>query len=212
VTSVAFSGDGDTLVTGGGEGTVRVWSTESWRERAVLQPPRSRALVLEVHVSRDGRSVATLGLDETARIWHADGGRPIRTLWNAASVALSADGEHVLVADGEATVRILRAKDGAEIGLLRGHTDTVNDARFGPRGDLIVTAGQDGWVRVWQAATNGTVAELTASREPALQAMLAADGRLIVVSEDAVRLFSCEPCLEPARLRALAKERLASEG
>jgi WD40 repeat protein len=100
--------------------------------------------------------------------------------------------------------------DGAEVGTLRGHTDTVNDARFGPPGDLIVTAGADGWVRVWQAETNGTVAELTPSGEPALEAMLAPNGRLIIVSEDAVRLYSCEPCLDPARLRALAKERLAA--
>jgi hypothetical protein len=42
--------------------------------------------------------------------------------------------------------------------------------------------------------------------------MLAAGGRLVTVGEDAVRLYSCEPCLEPARLRALAKERLAGDG
>jgi WD40 repeat protein len=210
VTSVAFSGDGGTLVTGGGEGTTRVWSTGSWRERAALQPPRSRALVLDVHVSDDGERVATLALDGTARIWHAEGGQPIRTLWKVASVDLSPNGERVLVGDGKATAHILRSSDGGEVGLLRGHTDTVNRARFNSRGDLIVTAGADGWVRVWQAATDGALAELTPSRASVVDAMLAADGRLVIVGGDAVRLYSCEPCLDPARLRALAKERLAA--
>jgi WD40 repeat protein len=107
-------------------------------------------------------------------------------------------------------VRILRPSDGAEIGLLRGHTDIVNSARFSPEGDLIVTAGEDGTARVWQAATNGTVAVVTPSRSPAVDAMLAADGRLVTVGDDGVRLYACEPCLQPARLRALAKDRLTS--
>jgi WD40 repeat protein len=209
VTSVAFSSDGDTLVTAGDGGTTHVWSTEDWEQRAVLGPTSSSALVLQASVSRDGRFVATLDLDATARIWRGDGGPPIRTLENAASVAFSPDGEHVLVADGEATARILRASDGEELGLLRGHTDTVNDAAFNEQGDLIVTAGDDGTVRVWQAATNGAVAVVRPSPQSAWEAMLAADGRLVVSSEDGVRLYACEPCLGPARLRALAKERLA---
>jgi WD40 repeat protein len=210
VASISFSDDGGALVTGGGEGTARVWSTRNWRERAVLGPTDSGALVLRASLSGDGRFVATLDLDGTARIWRSDGGAPIRTLKNVATLAFSPNGEQLLVAGGEATVRILRPSDGAEIGLLRGHTDVVNSARFNLEGDLIVTAGQDGTARVWQAATNGTVAVLTPSASPVVDAMLAADGRLVTASSDRVRLYACEPCLQPARLRALAKERLES--
>jgi WD40 repeat protein len=215
VTSVAFSGDGDTLVTGGGGGTARVWSTGDWKQRAVLGPTRSRELVLRALPSRDGRYVVTLDLDSRARIWHGDGGRPIKTLQNVASVAFSPSDDELLVADGDATARILPASGGQPT-LLRGHTDIVNDARFSPKGDLIVTSSDDGTVRVWQTATNGTVATLAASGfsygSPTglLEAMLAADGRLVTVSRGGVRLYACEPCLGAKRLEALAKERLAS--
>jgi WD40 repeat protein/energy-coupling factor transporter ATP-binding protein EcfA2 len=216
VTSVAFSRDGDTLVTGGGGGTARVWSTGDWKQRAVLGPTRSRSLVLRALPSRDGRYVVTLDLDDTARIWRGDGGSPIKTLKNVASVAFSPSGNELLVAGGEATARILQASDGREIGLLRGHTDIVNDARFSPKGDLIVTSSDDGTVRVWQTATNGTVATLAASGfsygEPTSlrEAMLAADGRLVTLSDGGVRLYACEPCLGAKRLKALAKERLGT--
>ena len=215
VTSVAFSSDGDTLVTGGGGGTARVWSTGDWKQRAVLRSPRSRSLILRALPSRDGRYVVTLDLDRRARIWPGDGGRPIKRLQNVASVAFSPSGNDLLVADGEATARIVRASTGKEI-LLRGHTDIVNDARFSPRGDLIVTSSDDGTVRVWQTATNGTVATLAASgfsygSPISLQeAMLAANGRLVTVSDGGVRLYACEPCLGAKRLTALAKERLAA--
>jgi WD40 repeat protein len=216
VTSVAFSRDGDTLVTGGGGGTARVWSTGNWKQRAVLRSPRSRSLVLRALPSRDGRYVVTLDLDGRARIWPGDGGRPIKRLQNVASVAFSPNQDELLVADGEATARILQASDGKEIGLLRGHTDIVNDARFSPKGDLIVTSSDDGTVRVWQTATSGTVAALAASGfsfgepTPLREAMLAADGRLVTVSDGGVRLYACEPCLGAKRLEALAKERLGT--
>jgi WD40 repeat protein len=224
VTSVSFSDDGEALVTAGDKGIARVWSTGSWRQRAVLGPTRSKARVLEASFSRDGRYVATLeasfrrergfvvpeGEDATARIWRSDGGRPIQTMKNAATVAFSPNGEQLLVAGGDATVRIFRPSDGAQTGLLRGHTSIVNSARFSAAGDLIVSASADGSTRVWQPATGGTVAVLTPSRAALVDAMLAADGRLVTVGEDGVRLYSCEPCLEPAPLRALAEERLAS--
>jgi WD40 repeat protein len=210
VTSVSFSRDGGTLVTAGGGGNTRVWSTRNWRQHVVLGPTRSRTLVLHASFSGDGRVIATLDLNGTARIWHSDGGAPIRTLKNVATVAFSPKGDQLLVGGGEATVRILRPSDGAELGLLRGHMDVVNDARFSPDADLIVTAGNDATARVWHAATNGTVAVVTPSWGAVVQAMLAADGRLITVSDDGVRLYACEPCLRPARLQALAKERLAS--
>ena len=76
-----------------------------------------------------------------------------------------------------------------------------------------MTASRGGSVRVWQAATNGAVAQVTPlNARKVLEAMLAADGRLVIVSADGVRLYSCEPCLPPARLKALANERLASKG
>jgi len=209
VTSVAFSADGGTLVTGAGRGTARVWSTRTWRERAVLRPTRLRALVVDASTSRDGRFVATLDLTGTARIWRSDGGPPIRTLKNVATVAFSPSGKQVLAAGGQATVRILRTSDGAEVGLLRGHTGVVADARFSSDGALVVTASEDGSVRVWQAATNGTVVVVTPSRAAVVAAMPAVDGRLVTVGDDGVRLYACDPCLAPARLQALAKDRLA---
>ena len=73
-----------------------------------------------------------------------------------------------------------------------------------------MTAGFDGTARVWQAETGGTVAVVTPSSSEVDDAMLAADGRLVTVGTDGVRIFACEPCLQPARLEALARKRLAA--
>lgn len=211
LTAVSFSSDGARVATAGGRGITQVWSTRSWKPQVELGPTRSRALVLRASFSRDGRYIATLDLDGTARIWHSNGGRPIRTLKNVATVVFSPRADQVLVGGGDATGRIFRASDGKQIGLLRGHSRTVDDATFSPQGDLIVTAADGGSVRVWQAATNGTVASVTPLRaNPVRKAMLAAGGRLVIVTEDGVLLYSCDSCLRPAQLLAQARRRLAT--
>ena len=117
-----------------------------------------------------------------------------------------------MTAGGDATALVLRAADGAQAGLLRGHTNVLSAASFGARGDLIVTAGEDGTARVWETATEGTVAVVRPSPAAVVDAFLAADGRLVTVSDDGVRVFECEPCLQPGPLRALAEKRLGSGG
>jgi WD40 repeat protein len=213
--AVAFSGDGDRLVAGGRGGLALVWETGHWRDPVILRPKRSRTLVVQTVGNKDGERFVTLDKNGVARLWRSDGGAALRTLTDVDTVAFSPDGAQLLAGGGQATVRIVQAADGKDAGLLRGHTDVVNDARFSPDGGLIVTAGgstggaDDPTVRIWQAATNGLIAVLTPSQSAVLRAMLAPDGRLVTVSDDGVRVFVCEPCLPPDRLRALAKQRLA---
>jgi WD40 repeat protein len=213
VAAVAFSPDGDSLLAAGGNGTTRIWSTGDWQPRASLSSPKGRALVVRAVFSPDGKYVATLDRSATARIWPVDGGLPIRTMHNVSSVSFSPDGSEVVTGGGDATARIFRTKDGLQLGLLRGHTDTVASARFAPDGAVVVTAGSDGTVRIWQAATEGSVAVVAPSGDSFVgDALVAADGRLVTVSDDGVRLYACEPCLPPASLLALAERRLASSG
>jgi WD40 repeat protein len=216
VTTVAFSSDGDSLIGGGSGGVVWIWSTGDWKRRVVLGPTRSPALVVDALVSKDGSRVATLDLQGVARLWRSDGGPPLRTLQQTATIAFSPDGTQLLAGGGDATVQIVRTSDGKDKKgslPLQGHTDTVYDATFTPDGDLVVTAGgDDQTVRVWQAATYAPVAVLTPSLSAVLQAIPAANGRLVTVSDDGVRIYACEPCLGPDRLRELANQRLAGLG
>jgi len=212
VAAVAFSGDGGRLVAGGRGGVTQVWRTGDWNDPVVLRRTRTRALIVQALLNEDGERVATLDQKGVARLWSSDDGQPLRTFWEVDTIAFSPDGTQLLAGGGKATGLIVPTSDGKDLRLLRGHEDVVNDARFAPEGDLVVTAGasDDPTVRLWQAETNGPIAVFSPSVSPVLRAMLAADGRLVTVSEDGVRLYACEPCLRTERLRAIAKARLAA--
>lgn len=82
--SVAFTPDGQTLVTGGRDATVRVWDVASGRQRLLLRG-HTRP-VMGVAVSPEGSALASASADGTLRLWSLAGGQ---LLWERSLEPLS---------------------------------------------------------------------------------------------------------------------------
>src|SRR5262249_29221648 len=85
-------------------------------------------------------------------------------MWSA---TFSADGTRVLTAD-DASARMWDAASGRAL-FTMSHRDTVYRAVFSPDGARIVTAGGDGTVRIWNAATGAPIRTLTGPGPDAAQ-------------------------------------------
>jgi WD40 repeat protein len=106
------------------------------------------------------------------------------------SAAFSPDGQRIVTASTDATVRIWDVKNLyniSEISLLKGHSrqQSVRHAEFSPDGLSIVSASSDKTLRIWDAATNAKPRITQAHGTKAVQSIeVSRDGRKFVTVAD----------------------------
>jgi eukaryotic-like serine/threonine-protein kinase len=184
VRSIAFSTDGQRLVTASFDRTARIWDAATGREITLLTGHTDR--VNSAAFSPDGRRVVTTSADKTARIWDATTGRAITVLSGhtdrVTSAAFSPDGRIVVTASFDTTARLWDTTTGRQIAVLRGHAGRVNTAAFSPDSRRIVTASDDRTVRMWDAATTRQTALLSGHTDLVRSAAFAPDGRRVLTA------------------------------
>lgn len=115
VSGLAFLADG-TLVSGGWDGTARVWDVEKGRELRRLKGHKGR--VMAVAAAKGGHTVATAGMDGTARVWDAKTGKAGAVFKGhgepVLAVALRPDGKAVATGGDDGRLRVWGAETGEE--------------------------------------------------------------------------------------------------
>jgi WD40 repeat protein len=144
------------------DGGAFVYDVASRRRLLTLVPgtaqdPRAEAFYRGVF-SPDGRTVAVAG-SRGVRFWDSVTGRPRKTVLSGhtsvlRSVAYRRDGQQILTAGADGTVRVWDARTGSPLAVLARHGGPVNDAAFLPDGS-IVSGGADHAVRVYRCETCG---------------------------------------------------------
>jgi hypothetical protein len=178
---VAFSPDGDRVVTASADKNARLWDAASGQEQTVLRghggPVRSAAF------SPDGARVVTVSYDRTARFWDAVGGMEIWALrGDFSSASCSPDGTRVVTAAVDKTARVWDAASGKELRVLRGHEGVVVSAAFSPDGARVVTASPDKTARLWDAASGKEVGVLRGHESWVTCARFSPDGARVLTS------------------------------
>jgi WD40 repeat protein len=159
---VAVSPDGRLVAVGSfsnenydGEGEVLVIDWGARRQIARLRAPISpsgglNGQVLSVAFDPSGERVAAGLLTSTAFVWDVESRAllarlPVRA--GARDVAFSDDGRRLVTARPEA-VDVWDLADGERLATLHGGGEP-SSARFGHRGNVVLTAAQDGKARLW---------------------------------------------------------------
>ncbi len=166
VRGLALLPDGQTIVTGGDDGTVRFWGAKDGKpQRAALATGHAGA-ILSVAVSPDGCTILTGSADKTARLIARSNGKIIRTLAQhngpVRSVAFSPVGDRIATADARGGLKVWETATGLGV-IAFGHTapgaatiQSLQKVAFSGPGS-IVSASADGTLKTWSYTGNWTL-------------------------------------------------------
>jgi WD40 repeat protein len=154
VTCLAVTPDGTRLVSGSGDGTVRVWRIAVGELESVFEHAGARS----VAVTPDGRSVISAGYDDTVRIWdlHCTPAleTPARHKGQVRAVAFSPDGTWAVSGGADRVIRLWDTTTCRQLRGLEGHSRDVFAVAVTPDGRQLITGGLDDTIRVWDVASS----------------------------------------------------------
>jgi WD40 repeat protein len=190
--SVAFHPRRNWLLTGGGDGLIKLWDWPTRQEIARFAGHED-----DVHAVRftpDGRTVVSTGDDMAVRVWDVRT-RQARHVLSGHSdtipgLAISPDGVIAASASRDRTIRLWDIATGQLLGVLEGHTDDVMSVDFDPSGKMLASASYDNSVIIWDIPTRRILRVLSGHQDWAFAVAWSADGRrLASASGDGVRLW-----------------------
>jgi WD40 repeat protein/serine/threonine protein kinase len=183
VDAIAFAPDGKRFVTGGWNGTARVWNVA---DGSYIDLPHEGLYVQSVAFSPIANQVATGCDDKSAylRIWDLETKQPLHTLKGhddaVTSISYSRDGKRLLTTSFDNTARIWNVDTGAQLQILEGHSWWVWDAAFSPDESKVVTVSQDGTAIVWTLADGTKSPAFAGHQGPVYSVAFSPDGKHIV--------------------------------
>ena len=197
----AISPRGGLLVTGSGDGTVWIWDTRDGALKAKAHG--SSKAVLALSFSADGSMIAAGGADGLVRLWSC-AGELLHTHEKLHEVVLalaySDDGGEIISGglDDSLAVQSLPARSVRT--WATGH-GTVNRVIFS--GKLLVSAGRDHTLRLWQPETGKLAKTLEAHNDSVYTLAMSANGRLLASGgrDGTVRLWETSAWVRQAVLR-----------
>lgn len=183
VTALSVSSTGNTVISGGEDGTVIIWRAE---DGTLLKPIRIGARITSLALARGNVILAIGSTNRSIVFWNIKTGLRIATLPQRAevrSLAFSPNG--TLLAAGRTDKRVLlldRKSRRTEASLL-GHTGAAQSVTFSPDGKMLASGSSDKTVILWDVSRHQRIGESLSGHSAAVSSVaFAPDGETIATS------------------------------
>jgi WD40 repeat protein len=185
VNSLAFSADGQTLVSGGADSTIKIWHTGALDLIDILH--KHNGGVRCVAFTPDGKMLATGGDDRKILFWDLCQ-RQVEIALSlddtaAHSLVLSQDGQ-ILITGSYRKIKVWhtsshKSKDAQPLHTLMGHSHIVNSLAISADAKLLVSGSRDQTIKIWQLETGELIRTLKGHRDAVHAVALSPDEQII---------------------------------
>jgi WD40 repeat protein len=162
ISAIAFSPDGTLLASGSYGHTIHLWEVQSRTLRHTLQGCQTELLGTLRHRTRilrfhpDGQYLLSGSNDRRILLWHLAAGTceqqwqiPLPDLFAVEFLGETASPRPIVIGSEGQVLSMWDLETGAAIAHLKGHTSDIWLARISPDHQLLVSASQDGEIRLW---------------------------------------------------------------
>jgi len=208
VTSIAFSPDGNTLVSIGKEDRiVRFWDVKTQKE--ISRISGEEQYQSSISYSPDGKLIAVAGgwrnnvAVKTIRLWDVKTKEKIAELAGHTDmigcVSFSPDGK--LLASGSMEIYLWDMKTLKEVAVIKD-VKYISSLSFSPDGNILTAGYDDKVVRLWDINTKSEIAALHGHTDRVYSTSFSPDGKMLVTAglDNTIRLWNMETKAEIAIL------------
>jgi serine/threonine-protein kinase len=182
VWAIATSAEGQTLVSGSFDKTIRLWDlpTGTWRQTLSGHTDAVRA----VAISADSKTLVSGSGDKTLKVWNLNTGELIRTIeghvgpiW---TVALSPNGHTLASGSYDGTIKIWDVSSGELRQTIPEDYDSIWSLAISPDGKTLASGSYGSTIKLWDLQTGTLIRTLSGHQDAVRSIAISPDGNTLV--------------------------------
>lgn len=180
-------GPGAVTVSVSADDTLKVWNTDSGEAMRTLKEDRAHAPITSFAISPNGRQIVAGLLDGTLTVWDARSGEIVRRIVGPGESVTNLSfipNSNLVVLTSDRSVMVRDIESGNLLMTLEGHSRPVNDLAVSVDGSLMVSASDDGTLKVWDRNQRETGHLPEVRSEVVNCCAFSSDGALVVTASD----------------------------